>query len=369
VTDPIIVPMAVSDGLVVPAGDRLVFDVRVANECGGERNVSVLYDSLGRASRLELVVPGVTTTTTTSSTTTTTLPVTCLDTATGIAAVRCRLEAMDAIVRGTSPASLGGPAFAGRLARRIDRALTFVRRRARRGDAATASQGAAPARAVRRAARARPLDGSGRARGRGSARLTRARRNGRAPDPRQRRMMRRGVAVGAATFAALLLAAPCARAADDLSLYFTLDPTSARVLEPGTPSGANVHEDAMTASEGETVTFGPFMTEAATDVSRLGIGPVAFSVFLATGASGMPDCAEVAIALTKEPPSGPSAPLASGHFTTSLVPKASLVDPIAGLAPMNGAKAARSLAVGDRLAFTITVTNRCADGAHSVRLL
>jgi hypothetical protein len=127
VTDPIVVPMTVSDGLVVPSGDRLVFDVRVANECGGERNVSVLYDSLGRASRLELVVSGATTTTTTTTTSTTTLPATCLDTATGIAAVRCRLEAMDVIVRGSSPASLGGAVFAGRLARRIDRALTFVR--------------------------------------------------------------------------------------------------------------------------------------------------------------------------------------------------------------------------------------------------
>ena len=51
------------------------------------------------------------------------------------------------------------------------RAHLRPRRRARRGDAATASQGAAPARAVRRAAHARSLDGSGRARGRGSARL------------------------------------------------------------------------------------------------------------------------------------------------------------------------------------------------------
>ena len=127
VTDPIVVPMAISDGLVVPAGDRLVFDVRVGNECGGERNVSVLYDSFGRASRLELVVAGATTTTTTTTSTTTTLPATCLDTATGIAAVRCRLEAMDAIVRGSSPASLGGPVVAGRLSRRIDRALPFVR--------------------------------------------------------------------------------------------------------------------------------------------------------------------------------------------------------------------------------------------------
>jgi hypothetical protein len=181
--------------------------------------------------------------------------------------------------------------------------------------------------------------------------------------------MMRGVALGWATLAALLLAAPCARATDDLSLYFTLDATSARALAPGAPAGTNVREDAMTASEGETVTFGPFVTEAATEARRLGIGPVAFAVFLATGASGMPDCAEVAIALTKEPESGPPTPLVGGHVTTSLVPKGSLVDPIMGLAPMNGAKGARSLHVGDRLAFTVAVINRCSDGAHSVRLL
>jgi hypothetical protein len=34
---------------------------------------------------------------------------------------------MDGIVRGTSPASLGGAAFAGRLERHIDRTLTLVR--------------------------------------------------------------------------------------------------------------------------------------------------------------------------------------------------------------------------------------------------
>lgn len=132
VTDPIILSMTPSAALDVPAGDRLVFDVSVRNECGGDRTVSILYDSLGRPSRVELLMPGASTTTTTTVTSTTTtststLPPTCLETATGLAAVRCRLEAMDAIVRGTSPASLGGAAFAGRLARRIDRTLTFVR--------------------------------------------------------------------------------------------------------------------------------------------------------------------------------------------------------------------------------------------------
>jgi hypothetical protein len=182
-------------------------------------------------------------------------------------------------------------------------------------------------------------------------------------------MMRGGTAVRWAALAALVLTAPCARATDDLSLYFTLDDTSARALLPGAPAGTTVREDALTASEGETVTFGPFVSEPASEASRLGIGPVGFSVFLATGASGMPGCAEVAIALTKEPTSGVSTPLVSGHFTTTLVPKASLVDPIGGLAPMNGARAARALGAGDRLAFTVAVTNRCTDGAHTVRLL
>jgi hypothetical protein len=132
VIDPIVVPMAVTDSLLAAAGDRIVLQIRVANECGGERNVSVMYDSAGRASRIELVVAAATTTTTTtiatpSTVTTTTLPATCLDVATGLAAVRCRLEMMDALVRSTSPAKLGGPRFVRRLARRLERALTLVR--------------------------------------------------------------------------------------------------------------------------------------------------------------------------------------------------------------------------------------------------
>jgi hypothetical protein len=127
VTDPITVPMAIATPLAAAPGDRLVFDVRVGNDCGGERSVFLLYASVGRASHLELLPVGVTTTTTTSTTTTTTLPPTCLDVATGLAGVRCRLEAMDGIIRATSPASLGGARFAARLSGRVDRALTFVR--------------------------------------------------------------------------------------------------------------------------------------------------------------------------------------------------------------------------------------------------
>jgi hypothetical protein len=133
VIDPVVVAMAIGDSLLASAGDRIVLQVRVANECGGERNVSLMYDSAGRPSRIELVVTAATTSTTTgvspttATTTTTTLPLTCLDMATGLAGVRCRLEAIDTIIRTSSPASLGGRRFVGRLARRVERALALVR--------------------------------------------------------------------------------------------------------------------------------------------------------------------------------------------------------------------------------------------------
>src|SRR6185369_5708883 len=85
VVDPVIVPMPLATPLLASAGERLVAEVRVANLCGGERRVSLLYDSVGRASSVELYVPGtptsttVTTTTVAGETTTTvTLPPTCL---------------------------------------------------------------------------------------------------------------------------------------------------------------------------------------------------------------------------------------------------------------------------------------------------
>ena len=135
VVDPIVIPMPLTTSLVASTGERLSFDVRVQNLCGGERRASILYDSVGRASAVELYAPGATTSTTVTTTTTAagattttaTLPPTCLETATGLAAVRCRLEAMDTLIRQSSPASLGGQRFVTRLSRRVARALTFVR--------------------------------------------------------------------------------------------------------------------------------------------------------------------------------------------------------------------------------------------------
>lgn len=128
-TDPIFLPMALLDQTPLAPSDRLIFQVRVKNECGGERTVSLLYDSSARPSRVELAIPGTTTTTTSTTTTstTTTLPASCIETATGLAGVRCRLEAMDDIIRTQSPAALGGVKFRNKLGRKVVRALKFVR--------------------------------------------------------------------------------------------------------------------------------------------------------------------------------------------------------------------------------------------------
>jgi hypothetical protein len=181
--------------------------------------------------------------------------------------------------------------------------------------------------------------------------------------------MRRATGTRAAVLAVGLAVAGRASAADDLSRYLRLDATDVRVLVHDAPTAATAREDALTASKGATVTFGPFAAEPESVASRLGMGPLSFAAFLATGSSGMPGCAEVAVTLAKVPASGSAVTLATAHFTTSLVPKASLVDPIAGLVPISGPAGVRNLASGDHLAFTIAVTNQCTDGAHTVRLL
>jgi hypothetical protein len=180
----------------------------------------------------------------------------------------------------------------------------------------------------------------------------------------------RGRAVGRIVLGLCVCVAPlAARAADDPSLYLGLDASSAPALAPGAPTGSTPHEDSATASEGETVTFGPFATAPVSSSSRLATGPVEFSVYLATGASGMSGCAEIAIALRKIRPSGPPVAIAARGLTTTLVPKSSLVDPIGMTTTATADKAARTLVAGDRLELTMQVTNRCTDGAHTVRLL
>ena len=58
--------------------------------------------------------------------TTTTLELTCFDTAVGIAAVQCRLEAMNDDVLGASQDDLGGKKIARQVTKLLDRATTLV---------------------------------------------------------------------------------------------------------------------------------------------------------------------------------------------------------------------------------------------------
>lgn len=182
--------------------------------------------------------------------------------------------------------------------------------------------------------------------------------------------MRRGVGVARLGLAlACLVVATAAPAADDLSRYLRYDATAGRQLLPDVPTASSAREDALSASKGASVTFGPFLGEAVSDPVQLGVTPIGFAVFLATGSAGMPGCADVAVTIAKQPVNGSPVPLASAHFTTALVPRVDVVDPIAGSLPVNGIAASRYFAVGDRLALTVVVTNQCTDGAHTVRLL
>jgi hypothetical protein len=132
--------------------------------------------------------------------------------------------------------------------------------------------------------------------------------------------VRQGVR-GLALLATCAVVASSAGAADDRALYLGFDETLGRVLRPLAPVGTNVREDAVTASMGATVTFGPFATEPAVAAGRLGSGPVDFALFLGTGAAGMPGCADVAVTLTKLPASGGPAPL--GCRRPSVAPRGS----------------------------------------------
>ena len=155
--------------------------------------------------------------------------------------------------------------------------------------------------------------------------------------------------------------------ADDVVFHLDFDSTLGRVLNPFGPVGNNVREDALTASKGATVTFGPFTSDAFPSSSPMS-GTVSFALFLGTGAAGMPSCADVAVTLTKEPSAG--SPVVVGTTTLagiSLVPKGSITGPVAGAIAV--APGTDGVASGDRLSLSIAVTNQCPDGAHSPRIL
>jgi hypothetical protein len=171
-----------------------------------------------------------------------------------------------------------------------------------------------------------------------------------------------------AVVTACALARTPARAADDVVLHLDFDSTLGRTLNPLGPLSDNVREDALTASKGATVTFGPFTSDPFPSASPAPSGTVSFALFLGTGAAGMPSCADVAVTITKLPSGG--APVTMGTTTltsVSLVPKGSITGPVSGV--IGVLPGARGLAEGDRLSLDVAVTNQCSDGAHSPRIL
>jgi hypothetical protein len=127
VTGPVIVPLTSNSSPLVATGDRLVLQLRVTNGCGSARTVSLLYDSPGRDSRVDITPPTTTTTTLgTGPMTTTTLPRSCLDTASGLDAVQCRLELIDGILRNAVPSTQRAARFDRRLIERVDHSLAVV---------------------------------------------------------------------------------------------------------------------------------------------------------------------------------------------------------------------------------------------------
>jgi hypothetical protein len=112
---------------------------------------------------------------------------------------------------------------------------------------------------------------------------------------------------------------------------------------------AGAREDALSASKGETVTFASFPSEAVSDPMHLGAGPIAFRSSWPPARAACPT-AEVDVAVTKQPASGPSVPLR--HFTTTLVRRCRS-SVVSELVPISGPASARWLAAGDRLALTV----------------
>jgi len=127
VTGPVHVALTTNADPLAATGDRLVLQLRVLNSCGSARTVSLLYDSPGRDSRIDLTPPTTTTTTLAGApTTTTTLPHSCLDTASGLDAVQCRLDLIDGILRNAVPPSQRAARFDRRLIVRVDHSLAVV---------------------------------------------------------------------------------------------------------------------------------------------------------------------------------------------------------------------------------------------------
>jgi hypothetical protein len=126
---PTVVPFD-TEGALLDAGDQVGLEISVGNACGEGRNVTLLYDSLAAASRVdfaEALPPGSTTTTTSpagTTTTTSTLPPSaeCAELPSGtFAAVDCWFGILTRVVGDASREALGGRRYERRFDKRLAR--------------------------------------------------------------------------------------------------------------------------------------------------------------------------------------------------------------------------------------------------------
>lgn len=144
-TEPLIVPVEITDGVLAEPGDRLGVAVIVTNRCTRQKGVTLYYNAgIFPSGVVFSDAPTTTTTTTVTSTTTTTtdgggstttttiipnqpVPASCLvEPQTGYNEIRCQIDTMDVITRSQPWTGLHGRVARKRLLVRLSRARAWL---------------------------------------------------------------------------------------------------------------------------------------------------------------------------------------------------------------------------------------------------
>jgi hypothetical protein len=168
--------------------------------------------------------------------------------------------------------------------------------------------------------------------------------------------------IASALLAAAL--APGSASALDFQTYFLTRPQPTQyLLQPC----RSTRDTELELSDGipwlATAVYQPFFTAPDNVVQVIPEGTATATIYLTTGSNGtMLDCAEVRIQLARETPTG-TYQMAEGTVTTSLYPtrQGGLGNPAVVPVPITGPEDGRTLAVGDTLRLTVSVTNVCED--------
>lgn len=165
--------------------------------------------------------------------------------------------------------------------------------------------------------------------------------------------------------APLFVPFPAAGAALEFQNYFLKRPVPGqRLLEPCAPTRDDERDETDGIPWLATAVYPPFFT-APDDVERIiPDGTATATLYLTTGPEGtMTDCADVTVQLARETPAGTFQMAAGTATAASIYPKLAggLGNPVVVSIPVTGPEASRTLAVGDSLRMTVSVTNSCAD--------